>query len=162
MLLADTMAVVFSVLGICLTFPAFWLLLYGLFPGTVLAAAEIAPKKRWLAFLIGLPIVVTITVAAGLASKLPEPIGGLFVIALISISLTLANLGLSGLVLELGRRLRNSGWQPESAKDMLTGSFVLVLSFVLPVVGWFFLLPLAITMGFGIFIRTLFKKKAKA
>lgn len=162
MLLADTMAVVFSVLGVCLTFPAFWLLLYGLFPRLVSSAAELAPIRRWLAFLIGLPIVVTITVVAGLASKLPEPVGGLFVIALISVSLTLANLGLSGLVLELGRRLRNSAWQPESAKDMLTGSFVLVLSFVLPVVGWFFLLPVAITLGFGIFVRTLFMRKAKA
>ena len=56
MLMADTMAIFFVVLGMLLAFSGLWLLCRGLWPGAVEQAAERCAKRIWPYFLAGIPL----------------------------------------------------------------------------------------------------------
>ncbi|MBK8222916.1 MAG: hypothetical protein IPK73_18020 [Candidatus Obscuribacter sp.] len=155
MMLADTMAVFFVVVGLILTLPALWLTLLGLWPGVVEASCQASSRKLWKSFLVGLPFLVLTVILVGVFSKLPEGIGGMLALAAIAFALLFANIGLSGLVTLVGRRLPSPRDQVRPWLPTLRGGLLMVLSFILPLLGWFLLLPAALVIGYGSFVRGL-------
>ena len=148
MLMADTMAIFFVVLGLLLAFPGLWLLCRGLWPQAVAKASDVCNKGLIKPFLMGLPVTVVIIFASALLSKL-GPAGKISAVALVCFYLLFANTGLSGLVTCIGERLRFASDANQLWRATLSGGIVLELSYLLPILGWFVILPVSITIGCG-------------
>lgn len=161
MMLADTMAIFFSVVGLLIALPALWLTLSALWPGLGGRAQSASSDKLWKSFLIGLPVVAVVVVLVGIFSKLPEGVGGLLSISAISVGLLMANFGLTALATVIGRRLPSPKDEQRPWLVTLRGAILLEFSLAVPVVGWFLLFPLALVIGVGTFIRALYYGKGQ-
>jgi hypothetical protein len=148
MLMADTMAIFLVVLGFLLAFPGLWLLSRGLWPQTVAGAASICSKGLIKPFLAGLPITVAMVIAAAMLAKLGTA-GKIIATALVCLHLMIANIGASGLATCIGERLASASDRGQAWRATLRGGVALELSFLPPILGWFGVLPLAMTIGCG-------------
>ena len=95
MLMADTMAVFFVILGMMLAFPGLWLLCRGLWPDTVDNAAGRCRKGLWPSFLVGVLITLVMVLLTVLLFKVPASVGkiaGISLVASTSFMRTLASL----------------------------------------------------------------------
>lgn len=160
MMLADTMAVFFSVVGLLLALPCLWLTFLALFPQSVTRTAHICQDKLWLSFVIGLPFAILLVICVGIFSKMPEGSGGIFSILCIAVFLLLANLGFAGLASTIGARLPSPRDLERPWLSTLRGGVLLELSFVVPIVGWFLLLPVSLLIGVGAFVRSICRRSA--
>jgi hypothetical protein len=161
--LADVFTFLFIILGFVIAFVSYWLLSAGLFPHLVERAAERLGATPVKATLLG-AIVTAPLVITGLVVSNKAPNGGLklagLVIALIPLLLGL--LGSAGIALRIGIGLRSSCDAVDPWRRVLRGSVVLGLSFILPVIGWFGVLPLTLVSGFGAFLLAAFSRKSAA
>jgi uncharacterized membrane protein len=149
MLMADTMAVFFSVLGVMLAFVGLWLLARGLWPRSVEAACDRFERGLVIPFLAGLvPTAIALVMAAVLANAAGK-LGGLLAISLVCTYVTFASVGVAGLATRVGLRLGSSIDASQPWRATLRGAIVLVLAFLAPVLGWFVLLPAATIVGAG-------------
>lgn len=166
MLMADTMAIFFVVLGLMLALPGLWLLCRGLWPRTVADAETTCGKGLIKPFLIGLPITGLTIVVAAVMSNL-GPAGKIGAVAIVCFYLVFASCGVAGLIAVIGQRLASPIDASQPWRATLRGGIVLELSFLLPVLGWFGLLPISFTIGCGaaciaLFRRMLARATAKA
>ncbi len=162
MMLADTMAIFFSVVGLLIALPALWLTLSALWPALGARAQAACQDKLWKSFIIGLPVVAIVVVLVGIFSKLPEGVGGILSITAISTGLLMANFGLTALATLVGHRLPSPRDAARPWLVTLRGSILLEFSLAVPVVGWFLLFPIALVIGVGTFIRALYYGKNKS
>jgi hypothetical protein len=125
--------------------PALWLLCRGLWPATAAKHQEAAARGLFVCFLLGLvPTIAGIT-AVTLISKLPK-MGALSAL-LGGVLLAWGFLGAGGIASIIGGRL----WQKvEPWRQTMRGGLVLISCALLPVVGWFVLLPLLAIIGWGV------------
>jgi hypothetical protein len=151
MLMADTMAIFFVILGLLLAFPGLWILCRGLWPRAVAKAATICGKGLIKPFLAGLPLTAVTIFAAAVLSNF-GPAGKIAAVATVCLYLMIANCGVAGLVTVVGERLADpsgiiGSQQPWRAT--LRGGVVLGLASLLPILGWFVILPVAVIIGCG-------------
>ncbi len=158
MLMADTMAIFFVILGLLLAFPALWLLCSGLWPHAVKRAHSYADQGIVKPLLIGLPLTMIGIVMVGILKNLPGAVGTIGAIIVGSTVALFANAGLAGLVASLGQKLAARTDEEIGWRVSLRGGIVLVLSFLLPVLGWFILLPASMMVGFGLAALSLFRR----
>ncbi|HEV7401337.1 MAG TPA: hypothetical protein VGO11_00355 [Chthoniobacteraceae bacterium] len=157
--LADVFIFLFSILGFVIVFVAYWLMAAALFPKFVARSAErfgsVPVKATLLGGVIGVPMVIL-----GLKFSATAP-GGLKVLALAVaiVPMLIALFGSAGLALRIGQGLPSARDESEPWRRTLRGSIVLALSFVLPFIGWFALMPFAFLGGFGVFLMGLFAGK---
>lgn len=164
MLMADTMAIFLSVLGMLIACPALWLLCRGLWPDLVSLSKTDCSVTLFKPFLVGIPLTVAVVIAVICLGKLPQPVGGLSCIALICLFITYAGSGVAGLATVVGERLPSPADADCPWKATIRGGIVLELSYILPFLGWFVLLPVSIIIGAGATTRALIKiqrQKAK-
>src|SRR5882762_1733137 len=162
MLMADTMAVFFVIVGMMLAFPGLWLLCLGLWPQTVAEAAERCRRGLRLSFLVGLPVTIVVVFST---LKLLNSLGGLGKaagIGLLCVFMLHANIGVSGLATAIGRRLASPVDQARGWRATLRGGVVLELSYLLPILGWFVILPASIVIGSGAVTRVQLRKLRNA
>jgi hypothetical protein len=134
--------------------PALWLLCRGLWPATAAKHQEAAARGLFICFLLGLvPSIGGIT-AVTLLSKLPKM--GALSATLGGVLLAWGFLGAGGIAGIIGQRLWDKA---EPWRQTLRGGLVLVSCALLPVVGWFVLLPLLAVIGWGINLAALFVSK---
>jgi hypothetical protein len=162
MLFADTMAIFFVVIGFLIAFPALWLFCSGIWPAFVQRTADAVEKGLWKSFLIGIPITALFTFLIAIVGKLPASIGQIGGIVLFSLLMLFAQCGVAGVATLLGRRLKSPADIERPWKGNLRGGIVLSLSYLLPLVGWFLILPASIIIGAGSATRACFVRKAKA
>ncbi len=148
MLMADTMAIFFVILGLLFAFPGLWLLCRGLWPQTVANATEVCQRGLIKPLLLGLPITVVIIFISVILGKL-GPAGKIGAIALVCIFLMSAGTGVSGLVTCIGGRLASDSDAGRTWRATLRGGIVLELSYLLPILGWFIVLPVSFMIGCG-------------
>ncbi len=148
MLMADTMAILLTVLGFMLAFPALWLVCRGLWGPTVERASRRCARNPIKCFIVGalstLLVVVPVTFLAQAGPGgvfLGTIIGGLFA--------AWAHLGVAGLVTHLGRQLPSPADDKRPWKATLRGGIALELTYLLPILGWFGILPLSWIYGAG-------------
>ncbi|MDX6709116.1 MAG: hypothetical protein QOH96_132 [Blastocatellia bacterium] len=154
MLMADTMAVFFVIVGMMLAFPGLWLLCLGLWPQTVGEAAERCRRGLRLSFLVGLPVTIVVVFST---LKLVNSLGGLGKAAGIGLFCAFmlhAHIGVSGFATAIGKRLASPVDQAREWRATLRGGVVLELTYLLPILGWFIILPVSIVIGSGAAARS--------
>jgi hypothetical protein len=148
MLMADTMAIFFVILGLLLAFPGLWLLCRGLWPRAVANAAAICGKGLIKPFIAGLPVTVVMIFAAAALGNLGPP-GKIAAAATVCLYLMFANCGVAGLTTAVGERLASSIDSQQPWRATLRGGVALGLASLLPILGWFVILPASMTVGCG-------------
>ena len=149
MLMADTLAIFFVILGLLLAFPGLWLLCRGLWPNVVAGAANRCRKGLIKPILIGAPLSAALIVFAIIVAKLPGGVGGIVSAAIICAFAMISNAGVAGFATCIGERLASPADAARPWKATLRGGVVLELSYLMPVLGWFVILPLSIIIGCG-------------
>ena len=148
MLMADTMSIFFVVLGMLLAFSGLWLLCRGLWPEAVEAAAERCAKRIWPYFLAGIPLTLVMVVVTRILFML-GPIGKIASIVVLCFYMLQAHTGVSGLVTAIGRKLPSPLDEHSPWRTTLRGGIALELTYLLPILGWFIVLPASIIIGTG-------------
>ena len=149
MLMADTMAIFFVVLGLMISLVGLWLLARGLWPSRVALAAERFERGLVVPFVVGLPVALAAFVLAALVVNIPAKVGGIGAGAILCGFFAFASVGLSGLATCVGRRLASSVDAASPWRATLRGAVVLVATFLVPILGWFAVLPIAVVAGAG-------------
>jgi hypothetical protein len=163
MLFADTMAIFFVVVGVLIAFPSLWLLCAALCPDFVQRNVSAIEHGFLKSFLIGIPVVVASVILTGIIGKLPASFGQIGGILTFSLVMLFAQAGVAGVATLVGRRLKSPVDVERPWKATLRGGIVLVLSYLLPIVGWFLILPVSIIVGAGSSMRAIFPaRKPKA
>lgn len=148
MLMADTMSIFFVILGMLLAFAGLWLMCRGLWPQAVEAAAERCAKRIWLYFLAGIPLTLVMIILTRVLFLL-GPGGKIAGLAVVCFYMLQAHIGVSGLVTAIGRRLPSALDQDSPWRATLRGGIALELTYLLPILGWFVILPASIIIGTG-------------
>jgi len=159
MTLADVLAVAAGLAIAGAGFASLSVILAVLFPEAVTRARSRAEARPGRSLAIGGAAAVAAVLAAGafLGAPLP-PLRAGAVITILGV-FTLAVLGGAGLSAGLGRRSRGAVNMREVAgpiglRDMLRGALLLESAALLPLVGWFVVLPAALLLSLGAGIGT--------
>jgi hypothetical protein len=161
MLMADILAYFFVVLGFMLAFPGLWLLCRGLWPTLVTESNSDCGKGLIKPFLVGLPVTGLVLFIAIALSKIGGPVAGVAAIATFCFFVIYASTGVSGLVTVIGQRLPSPSDHDRPWNATIRGGVVLELSWLLPFVGWFVLLPASFVIGAGAATRSMIKHSKK-
>ncbi|HYR57189.1 MAG TPA: hypothetical protein VEO95_01110 [Chthoniobacteraceae bacterium] len=157
--LADVFTFLFVILGFLIVYVGYWLMAFGLFPGMTQRCSEricAAPVKTTLLGAVTLvPLVTLGFMISAKAHSTPVKILGIGVVV---IALLGALFGASGLALRIGEGLKSARDEAEPWRRVLRGGIVLGLTFVMPFLGTFVLMPFAFISGFGAFISTLWQR----
>jgi hypothetical protein len=148
MLMADTMAIFFVILGLSLAFPGLWLLCRGLWPRAAPGAAAICGKGLIKPFVAGLPVTMAMIFVVAVLSRFGSG-GKIAAAATVCLYLIIANCGVAGLVTVIGENLASKVNSEPPWRVTLRGGAALMLASLLPILGWFVILPLAIIIGCG-------------
>jgi hypothetical protein len=151
MLMADTMAIFFVILGLLLALPGLWVLCHGLWPRAVAKAAAVCGEGLIKPFLVGLPGAAVMIFAAAVLSNF-GPAAKIVAVAAVCLFLMIANCGVAGLVTVVGERLAgpSGNIDPQQPwRATLRGGVALGLASLLPILGWFVILPAAVIIGCG-------------
>ena len=149
MLMADTMSIFFVILGMMLAFPGLWLLCRGLWPEAVATAADRCRRSLWSSFLMGLPITIVMIVITRILFGVLGPVGKIAGVGVVCLYMLQAHTGVSGLATSIGRRLWSPLDEQRPWRSTLRGGVVLELTYLLPFLGWFVILPASIIIGSG-------------
>ena len=147
MIMADIFRIVFIVLGAWLAVLGYWLMFEALFPRLVAKscrAYEVRPLRN---ILVGAAVAIPgVLLGLGLASN-----GGplqLVGVVILMVLVLVGLLGSTGLVRLMGYRFiegEGAVWS-----RTLRGGSVLGATFLLPLIGWFIVLPLVLVSGLGV------------
>lgn len=149
MLLADTLAIFLTVVGFLLAFQSYWLVARALAPGVVLEAQRHCRTRPVATLVSGLAITLVAVFVAGALSKAKGP-GGKVALGLVAnFYLALSLAGVAGLASHIGSRLPSPADHGRPWRATLRGGAALELSYLFPILGWFFVLPLSLVLGAG-------------
>lgn len=149
MLMADTMAITLVIVGLLVAFQGLWLLVSALWPARVAGATDACEGLAWLCFLVGLPIAFVAIVIIAIVGKTLGGPGQFLAFMFTSLLVIYSQVGVAGLVTHIGRRLRSPIDADRPWRATLRGGIVLALTFLLPIVGWFLVLPVSAITGVG-------------
>lgn len=150
MLMSDVLIWVAIASGFVVGVPALWMLSRGLWPNTFAKRSIAARKGIGVSLLLGLiPAIVAGLFIAVLGKRL-GPVPGIFLSGAI---IVWGMMGAAGIASLIGERLWPTG---EPWKQTRNGGLVIICAALIPVVGWFLLLPLMAIVGMGVNIRSLF------
>mgnify|MGYP000222537051 CR=1 FL=1 len=154
MLMADTLAIFLVVIGFLIALPALWLLCRGLWPQAVTNTTDDCARGLLKPFLVGIPISLMAFFAATAASNAFGSVGGLITVSIICLFVFYASVGIAGLTTAIGQRLPSPADADRPWQATIRGSVVLELAFLLPILGWFIILPAALIIGSGSALRS--------
>lgn len=147
--MADISAIFFILLIISIAFPAMLSAWWLLFPALITRAQTRIEKSLARSFWLGLVIVIALTIPIVILLALPFGPAKFIGWILIAASLALSSIGSAGIAAHLGERMKQTGNSYTPLGAFIRGSVVLELAAFFPVLGWFFLLPLALITAFG-------------
>ena len=136
MIVADILMWFLLVMGIYIVFNSYWLASQGLFP-------DFADRRR--------QRIRTAPFNSIFAGGFPTDVAALLIILVLS-----GLAGSSGLAAQIGAGLASPADQSQAWRRVLRGGIVLGLTFILPVAGWFLILPVSLIMGCGAALRSSF------
>jgi hypothetical protein len=117
----------------------------------VAKAATVCGKGLIKPFIAGLPLTAVMIFAAAALGNL-GPAGKIGAVATVCLYLMIANCGVAGLVTVVGERLAGHSGDVDSQQPWraaLRGGVALGLASLLPILGWFVILPAAVIIGCG-------------
>lgn len=162
MIMSDVLFWFLIVLGFYCAFNSYWLLAAALFPDMVEQCrqryAEKPVRSTFTGLLVSAPIVVGAFV---LLTHMGNPLLQIFGIGILALVILLGLVGSAGLCSQIGQGLPvadNAAWRRVGRGGLLLG-----MAFIMPVIGWFILMPWTILSGFGAFLRVrCARRKARA
>lgn len=158
MLLADVMMWFLLVLGVLFAFPGLWLLSRGLYSQDVEAMANYLEKGRIKPFFAGLPVTVVSFLGVAICGDKHQAFTDLAALVFIAFFLFYSNVGVAALATMIGSKLPSPVDEGRPWKSTIRGGVVLELSYLLPVLGWFFILPVSLIIGAGAVTLRLFTR----
>ena len=150
MLMADTMAIFLVILGLMLALPGLWLLSRALWPDMVAVATSRCGRSLWPAFLLGLMFSIATAVVIAVLFNTLGPIGKLSGAGVACLYLIYANAGVAAFVTSIGQRLSSPVDDARPWRATVRGGIVLELTYLIPLVGWFVILPITTIVGSGL------------
>ena len=152
---ADVLQVLLLILGAMLVFQAFWLFGTALFPRMVGQARD-RYKTPIRTTLIGLAVVVpTFFIGIFWLQNIDNIIVKIIGLVIGVVPLILGAIGSAGLCQLIGLGLPAPGDQSQNWRRVWRGGWVLNFCYLLPVAGWFVILPWSIISGCGAFVTSL-------
>jgi len=161
MIMADVFTALFLTLGALLTIVSYWLLFAALTPVIVSRAEALYRERLKKTVLVGVASAVPLVLLGLSLANAPAAALKLVGVALLLGLILLGQLGSAGLARHIGARLG----ELESAGQysvVLRGGTILALTFLLPGVGWFVLLPFTLISGLGAALLSLKGPRAEA
>jgi len=152
MIFADILFWFLVVLGAYLALNAYWLAAVALFRPAVERAHRTYATRPVAATLVGLVALVPVAGVLAVFSKAAHPGVKLIAGAALLVPLVLALIGSAGLADKIGTGLAMPVDAAQPWRTVLRGGAVLALLFVVPVLGWFALLPLTLASGLGVLL----------
>jgi hypothetical protein len=153
MIMADVLAWFLIISGAYLIVVAYWLSAVALFPATVERCRDLYGQRSILSTVIGVLSLLPVAALSALASKIPHPLVHGAVIALAMLPILLALAGSAGLALRIGSGLAAPA--DGLGRSVLRGGGVLGLTFLLPFLGWFIILPWVLISGLGVAVMAM-------
>jgi hypothetical protein len=155
MTIANVLQILLLILGLMLVFQAYWLFGTALFPRLV-AQARDRYKTPIRTTLIGLAVVVpAFLVGFVVMGKSSNPVIKIIGIVIGTMPLLLGLIGSVGLCQLIGLGLPAPGDQSQNWRRVWRGGWVLNFCYLLPLAGWFVILPWGIISGCGAFVTSL-------
>lgn len=158
--IGDALAVVGLVFGVC---GSLWALVLGtslLFPSRA-AAAQVALERPWKSFLWGLLVAATLGVLAIGLMAAPNPLAKVLGMGLLGSLLAISAIGGAGVVHAAAGRIRELDPESSAFSSLARGSGILVLSGLVPFLGWFGIAPIALLVSLGAGIKGVFRRSAR-
>lgn len=151
---AQVWAILLIHLGIILVVTAYYTVTAALLPGLSKRAATRFGQRPWLAALVGVLISLPwVVVALGMMGR-GGPVAGIG--SVIGLAWLFCGLiGGGGLALHIGR----GGDARPPSQATIRGGLLITLSWMLPLIGWFFVLPLSIATGVGCLLLGMLPRK---
>jgi hypothetical protein len=150
--LADVFTFLFVILGFIIIFVGYWLMAAGLFPQLVERCADrlATPVKTTL---VGtFTFVPAVALGILISNKAPGVPIKMLGLGLALLAALVGLFGSAGLALRIGRGLKSERDAREPWRTVMRGGIVLGLTFVLPFLGTFVLMPFAFISGAGAFV----------
>ena len=147
--MADISAIFFILLIVAIAFPAMLSAWWLLFPSVVGRAQTRVEKTLAGTFWLGLIIVIALMVPVIILMALPFGPAKFVGWILLAASLALSSIGSAGIAAHLGEQMKRSGNAFNPLSAFVRGAVVLELAAFFPILGWFFLWPLALITAFG-------------
>lgn len=157
MLFSTVLIWVLVAVGFVVALPALWLLTLGLWPGRAERLTRVAEAGLGRSVLVGVLPVLGAVVLVSILARLPKM--GLVAALVAGVVMLWGLAGLCGTAALLGRRLWPAA---EPWRQVRHGGLTLVGCALLPVVGWFVLLPLMAVAGAGMQVRAWLGRKREA
>ena len=155
MTIATVLTVFLVILGVMLVFQAFWLFGTALFPRMVGQARD-RYKTPIRTTLIGLVVVVpTYFIGIFWLQNIDNIIVKIIGLVIGVVPLILGAIGSAGLCQLIGLGLPAPGDQSQNWRRVWRGGWVLNFCYLLPLIGWFVILPWGIISGCGAFVTSL-------
>lgn len=159
MIMADVFKILFLILGMLLCTVSYWLMFQALFSGSVERCRTALLAHPYRVFmtgaLIGVPVFLFGFVLLANGAGPLKFVGGAVLVA----QTTLALFGSTGLIRHIGEQLSDKSVHGRMGLMVLRGGAVVSIACVLPIVGWFFLIPVVLIAGFGSGIRLLWARR---
>lgn len=160
---ATVWTIFFLHIGIVLVATSYFAFSAALAPRITHRARVRFAMRPWLPILIGLGISLPWVVVA--LVLLQQPIAGLKFVGAVALSLwvLLGLVGGAGMAQHIGRPPHNGDvYAPAALTDSIRGGLFITLTWVLPLIGWFAMLPLTLATGVGCLLLGLFPMRQPA
>jgi hypothetical protein len=147
------------VVGFYFVIISYWLVAEALFPDFIESCRrkyESNPiKSTGFGVILGVPV---LAVALALAAHAQNPIIKIFGLGLTSLFIIASMIGSTGLCRQIGIGLGSPTDDAQPWRRVLRGGTVLGLTFALPFVGWFAVMPWTLLSGLGVFMGVFFTR----
>jgi len=157
--IGDMIGLVSAAFGMVIAYPALLILLNIAFPRTTATVSTRLSKGLRLPFIVGLVLTVVVgfvivtLVSAGSVAQL---LGFILYLLLVF----WAAIGIAGMSRVVGQRVSRLNERSHAPLiEMLSGGIILTFSFGFPIIGWFFILPLASVLGLGVAVMSLLRQR---
>ena len=158
--MADILKIFLSIVGGLLIFIAFWLASEALFPALVERARD-QYRRPWKLTFAGLAMVVPLLGLAFAVSKAANnPLMNIAAISVLGVVLVGGLAGSAGLAKRIGAGLPSPIDEAQPWRRVLRGGIVLVLTYLLPFIGWMGLSIWTLVSGFAALVFAVREAKA--
>ncbi len=162
MIMADVLKIVLLIVGAQIVFISCWLAAEALFPTLVESARERYRSHPIRISLMGVLALAPLGVLGAALANAPNPAFKLAGAMVLSVPFLLGLLGSAGLSLHVGYGLPSMADERQPWLRVLRGGIVLVFVFLLPFIGWFFLLPWTLVSGLGAAVSAMWSQRKQA
>ena len=155
---AEVYAWFFVHLGVLLVVAAWMTVSALMFPNITGRCGEAITERPWLSFFLGFTLFFLGVILFAAMNAIPFA-GAKFIAVVVGLTVILFGLfGAGGFVRCLASRTI-SGQASPSVRSLYGISLLVVLTWLLPLIGWFFALPLTLILGLGSLILARSRKK---